>query len=123
MKKSVLVLLLAVLSFFMFVGISQAGQCVYLDTDPLGDEYYYDSSSVRYEGNIVSFDLYYNAACEADAGDEDHEDAAIPPSPAAYQLDCARVMARYWDRDKKSWSPWTGGPKSWADGVRIKLCR
>jgi hypothetical protein len=118
-KKSVLVLLLAMLAFFVFVGISQAGQCVYFDSDDWGESYY-DSSSVRYAGNIVSFDLYYNAACEADEGDED---TYAPPSPQAHQLDCARGMMRFWDSDKRSWSPWTGVPKSYIDRMKIEFCR
>ena len=120
MKKSLLVLLLVVLSFFMFADISQAVQCVFLSSDDWGGEYYYDSSSVRYTGNIVSFDLYYNATCEANKGDEDTD---TPPSPSAHQLDCARGMARYWDSDKGLWSSWEGGSKSFADRIRIKLCR
>lgn len=60
MKKSLLVMLLALLSFFMFAGISQAGECIYLFSDN-GKNYYYNSSDVKYSGNIVAYTLYENS--------------------------------------------------------------
>ena len=108
MKKSLLVILFAMLSSFMFAGISQAGQCIYLLSD--GDVYfYYDSSSVRYAGDIVSYVIYDNDVCEEDEVTTDHE------------IDCARRMYRVYFSD---WSEWRSIiPGSTAAAARQKLCR
>jgi hypothetical protein len=111
MKKSLLIMLLAMLSFFMFAGISQAGQCIYLGS--AGNEvYYYDSSSVRYAGDIVSYVEYDNNACEASEVTADIE------------IDCARRMYRskYYG---EGWPEWKSiiTPGSPIDVAWQKLCR
>ena len=112
MKRYLLVMLLTMMFSFSFAGISQAGQCVYRGN--IGDlYYYYDSSSVLYSGNIVSFDSYGNALCKEDIS-----------SPRPHEIDCAKRLGR--DRNPKDmkWSSWysirSGSP---LDGARIKLCR
>jgi hypothetical protein len=108
MKKFLLALLLAMLSFFMFVGISQAGQCIYLGY--VGDyEFFYDSSDVKYAGDIVSYVEYDNDACEDDGWG------------MAAEIDCARRMGRIFFED---WSRWESiSPGSIEDTLRIKFCR
>jgi hypothetical protein len=111
MKKSLLILLLAMLSFFMFTGISQAGQCIYLGSVE-HDVYYYDSSSVEYAGDIVSFVNYDNDACEDDY------------LTIYDEIDCARRMYRS-KFYGENWSEWqsTISPGSPIDVARQKLCR
>jgi hypothetical protein len=104
MKKSLLVMLLAMLSFFMFVGISQAGQCIYLSSG-----FYYDSSGVKHSGDIVSYVIYATNTCEKDNTGIDVE------------IDCARRMERdYYSRwtEWQSFSPGSDGDVAWQ-----KLCR
>jgi len=105
MKKSLLVMLLAMLSFFMFLGISQAGQCIYLLSSE-GKNYYYDPSEVTYSGDIVSFILYRNE-CEISPFDNWLE-----------EIDCARRMIREYGREWQSIHPGSND-----DTLRIKLCR
>ena len=106
MKKSLLVMLLAILSFFMFAGISQAGQCIYL-----GEKSYYDSSSVRYAGDIVSYVDYDNNACEENE------------FTFATEIDCARRMSRVM-LGFAYWSEWESFPPgSFHDVAWQKLCR
>ena len=110
MKKFLLVMLLAMLSFCMFVGISQAGQCLYLGSVE-GEVYYYDSSSVEYAGNIVSFVNYDNNACEDDY------------LTIYDEIDCAGRMFRskFYGED---WSKWESiNPGSPIDVARQQLCR
>jgi hypothetical protein len=108
MKKSLLVMLLALLSSFMFLGISQAGQCIYLHTY-YGRSFCYDSSDVKYSGAIVSFVLYGNNACKWDEFTADEE------------IDCTRRMIRFYDKD---WSEWESiAPGSYDDVKMQKLCR
>jgi hypothetical protein len=108
MKKSLLVLLLAMLSFFMFEGISRAGQCIYLVSSPRF-VYYYDSSSVKYSGDIVSHAEYGNNACSG--------------VPVYVEIDCARRMSRV----KLSGHDWTHWQQidsgEMIDIIRQKLCR
>jgi hypothetical protein len=105
MKKSLLVMLLALLAFFMFLGISQAGECIYLFSEK-GKNYYYDSSDVKYSGDIVSYTLYENS-CSS-------------PSDTWYlEIDCAKRMIFDWDVGE--WDQIY--PGSGDDTTRIKLCR
>lgn len=106
MKKFLLVLLLVMLSFFIFLGISQARQCIYLLSSE-GKNYYYDPSKAEYSGDIVSFTLYEgNCSSAAKFWDLD--------------IDCAKRMILDW---------WGGegwksiSPGSADDTLRIKLCR
>ena len=110
MKKLLLALLLALLSFFMFLGISQAGQCIYLYSYE-GRNYYYDSSDVKYSGDTVSFYLYKDK-CASSGEWWDLE------------IDCARRMIREYDFftvEPTDWKPIA--PGSYDDTLRIKLCR
>jgi hypothetical protein len=105
MKKSLLVLLLAMLSFLMFAGISQAGQCIYLFSEN-GKNYYYDSSDVNYEGDIVSYTLYeYSCSSPTDEWD--------------FVIDCARRMML--EEPAGDW--YQIYPGSGDDTTRIRLCR
>ena len=116
MKKSLLVMLLAILSFFMFAGISQAGQCLYLgsvhEVSTIGTvDLYYDSSDVQYSGDIVSFVQYDNDACEEDEFTADDE------------IDCARRLFRY-KFYGEGWSEWRSfSSGSTCDVARQQLCR
>jgi hypothetical protein len=106
MKKLLLVMLLAMLSFFVFAGISQAGQCIYL-FNVNGKNYYYDSADVTYKGDIVSYTLYENSCSTS----EKYWDLDI---------DCAkRMIFDFWG--DKGWEPIS--PGSGDDISRIKLCR
>jgi hypothetical protein len=127
MKKLLLVMLLALLSSFMFLGISQAGQCIYLGSlvvpkdrllgeDEYTVDFYYDSSDVKYSGDIVSYVEYDNDACKEDYFATDME------------IDCARRMNRHYGiipNDFPGWSEWRliqPEDTSW-DVARQKLCR
>ncbi len=106
MKKSLLVMLLAMVSFFMFAGISQAGQCIYLASGA-DYVYYYNSSDVQYSGDIVSYVEYDNNACKVDA-------LAFPIA-----IDCVRRI--FQDESTDGWeSIYPGSP---IDVARQKLCR
>ncbi len=96
-------MLLAMLSFFMFAGISQAGQCIYLATDK-GTAIYYDSSDVFYEGNIVNYYAYDDNTCTA-------------PFNMIY-IDCARRMYREVTEEWESIAPGSS-----FDVARQKLCK
>lgn len=117
MKKSLWVLLLAMLSFFMFVGISQAGQCIYImniiDSEAgTNTSNYLDSSSVKYSGDIVSFDIYEDDACEDWS------------SVWLFDIDCARKMYRVAAGFESDWSSWQSiYPGSFHDTMRMRLCR
>jgi hypothetical protein len=106
MKKSLLVMLLALLAFFMFLGISQAGQCIYIVSSE-GKNYYYDPSEVSYSGDTVLFTLY-EGTCSSEAEWYDLE------------IDCAKRMIFDWWGDK-GWE--SISPGSVDDTLRIKLCR
>jgi hypothetical protein len=110
MKKSLLVLLSAMLSFFMFVGISQAGQCIYLYSRE-GKNYYYDTSDVHYSGNIVSF-IEYEGNCSSPTAE-----------PEFIDIDCAARVSRggYEYEAPSAWYPISPGSPD--DIERIKLCR
>jgi len=101
MKKSLLVLLLALLSFFMFAGISQAGDCIYLYSYE-DINYYYDSSDVEYSGDIVFFYLL-EYSCSS------------PTDEWFIAIDCVRRMISIDFGDWESIDDW--------DVVRQKLCR
>jgi len=109
MKKSLLVLLLAILSFFMFVGISQAGQCIYLDY-----RNGYSCSEVNYFGTFVSFVLYTNNACE-----KSKETMSV-------EINCARQMVRMHGVDE-GWGDhltWDSiDPGGWPIVAMQKLCK
>jgi len=108
MKKLLLVMLLAILSFFMFAGISQAGQCIYLLSSE-GKNYYYDPSGVQYSGDIVSFFLYDNDACEVKLS-----------TITSIEIDCAkRMIFDLWGDE--GWE--SISPGSVYETLRIKLCR
>jgi hypothetical protein len=109
MKKSLSALLLALSSFFVFVGISQAGQCIYL-YNWKGKNYYYDSSDVRYAGDIVSF-TEYEGSCSSPTSD-----------PELIDIDCARRVSRggYVYEERSAWYPISPGSPD--DIERIKLC-
>ena len=110
MKKFLLVLLLATLSFFIFLGISQARQCIYLLSSE-GKNYYYDPSKAEYSGDIVSFFVYDNDACKLEL------------YTTLFEIDCARKMSRYYDLAGLS-SEWESiSPGSVYETLRIKLCR
>jgi hypothetical protein len=110
MKKYLLVILAMLMFIFVLAGISQAGQCVYYGH--VEDSYfYYDSSSVRYSGSIVSFETYDNPTCEESITTDVSE------------IDCARILVRHQDLDGTwgSWKPFRPGYPT--DTARIKLCR
>ncbi len=110
MKKSLWILLLVLLSFFIFLGISQAGQCIYLFSER-GNNFYYNPSDVRYSGDIVYYVFYDDDTCtrnELSFGEE---------------IDCARRMVRA-EEWEGGWEPWRPiSPGSFSDRMRIRLCR
>ena len=109
MKKLLLLLLLAMLFSFMFPVISQAGKCIYLYSFK-GSDYYYDSSDVKYSGDMVSFVLYKDNCSSSAVEYWDLE------------IDCVKRMIRdnsgWVDGD---WEPIRTG--SFDDTLRIKLCK
>ena len=108
MKKSLWVMLLALLSFFTFAGISQAGQCIYLNYSNG-----YSCSEVKYSGAIVSFVLYDGNVCE--------RSAAI----LYVEIDCAKQMWRRHQIDEgwedPAWYPLRAD--GWTIVAMRKLCR
>lgn len=107
MKKILLGVLLIMLSSFMFPGISEAGQCIYLYSWK-GSDYYYDSSDVKYSGDIVSFVLYRDSC----SGSTDSWDLDI---------DCVKRMIRDIFSPSGDWE--SIRPGSFDDTLRIKLCK
>jgi hypothetical protein len=107
MKKLLLVMLVVMLSYFMFSGISQAGECIYL-YNWQGHNYYYNSSDVEYKGDIVSYTLYEDS-CSSPTRDWDID------------IDCAKRMIQDWTFGDDTWKPIS--PGSGDDTMRIKLCR
>jgi hypothetical protein len=108
MKKFLWVIVLALLSFFMIMGIAQAGQCIYLGRDAVGMNCYYDASDVKYSGDIVNFVFYYDDACKGDKYN------------SVSEINCARRMMRDEFSDGK-WEPFDEG--SVLDVAWQKLCR
>jgi hypothetical protein len=108
MKKFLWVILLALLAFFMFLEISQAGECIFLYSGYGGDSYY-DSSDVKYSGDIVSY-VQYVGSCTS------------PKFTFSYEIDCAkRLMRKFEDGNYTDWV--TFYPGSGADIASKKLCR
>ncbi len=120
MKKFLLVILLVMLSSFMFLGISQAGECIYImniidNEKGTSTSEYLDSSSVKYSGDIVDFMIY-------------EDDDACEYFEVAWfmEIDCARKMYRVDEGGFGStkWSSWKSiYPGSFHDTMRMRLCR
>lgn len=116
MKKFLLIILSALLSFFMFLRISQAGECIYLDTSEDGTNIYYDPSSVEYseahyygnEGIGIVFLIAYEGSCSSQAVD------------FVMEIFCKKREVCY-DFDPLDCEPIN--PRSPLDTIRIKYCR
>lgn len=113
MKKYLSVFFSAMMFCFAFTEISQAGQCVYLGSAG-ENSYYYDSSSVKYSGDIVSYNDYGNPLCEEDF-----------LTPYVTEIDCVKKMYRSQDPDTGEWESWksitvAGSP---VDKARTLLCK
>ena len=109
MKKLLWVMLSALISFFMLLEIAQAGECIFLYSGYSGDDSYYDSSDVKYSGDIVSYVLYVGSCTS-------------PKFTFTYEIDCAkRLMRKFEDGKYTDWV--TFYPGSGADIASKKLCR
>lgn len=105
MKKTLLVLLLVMLSTFMFRGMAQARECIYLGSVE-GRNYYYDPSEVQHSGYIVNFIMY-------------EDNCSSPAWEWFLEIDCSRGMIR--EELIGEWEAIT--PGSFDDTLRIKFCR
>jgi len=101
--------LLIMLSSFLFPVISQAGQCIFL-YNWKGNDYFYDSSEVKYSGDIVSF-VVYKGSCSSSA--VEYWDL---------EIDCVKKMIR----DNSGWvdGDWEPiRPGSFDELYLKKLCK
>lgn len=106
--------LCAVLGLFILFAVAgeaaQTGSCILLGKTANFD-YYYDSSSVRYNGAIVSYDIPGGATCE------------YGPYALYNEIDCAKGMHRS-HIPNKPWTEWESiRPGFPVDLARQKFCK
>jgi hypothetical protein len=110
MKKIRWLFLIALLSTLIVPELLQADECIFL-TSQDGHDYYYNTMSLRYSGDIVSI-LLWADNCSLEILGE-------------VEIDCAKKMIRYQDPVTPNvFSVWASvQPDSFDDALRKKLCR
>jgi hypothetical protein len=115
MKKSLVVILLVLSSFFAFLGVSR-GECIFIRHVNENSDDYYDSSSVRYSGDIVTCDVYVHmknideTTCQKRGA-----------NPSIFQIDCAKGLVRMYFFGQ--WTKWSEVDSQTSQILRTKLCR
>ncbi|MCX6558596.1 MAG: hypothetical protein NTW95_14390 [Candidatus Aminicenantes bacterium] len=110
MTKMKWIILMAIISALMVPEFLAADECIFL-TSQNEHDYYYNTQSLRHEGDVVRF-LLWGDKCETEILGE-------------VEIDCAKKMVRYQDPvDPEKFLEWQDvQPGSFEEALMKKMCQ